>query len=231
MSLSYHSGAFVWKSRKFELNLTFPLSFCLSFKTKAHQKQRRDGYKLFSGKEKNKSRTHVHNSIYCIKVQVSFQTWGIPALMLCPFSWMFHASVFDFSCFPICCSLFVIMFHSSGTPAGPGKESCQMPFFSTSCWSAIPMTTAQRYINAFWFNLDQATPGPQGTKSMSLFISEVYLYSSLKLFLVSWWSMLLFVYMLLAFKTVAVAVDVSTTAENVVQYIMQQCKLLVSSPL
>lgn len=152
--------------------------------------------------------------------------------MLCPFSWMFHASLFVFSCFPICCSLFVIMFHSSGTPAGPGKESCQMPFFSTFCWSAIPMTTAQRYIiNAFWFNLDQATPGPQGTKSMSLFISEGYLYSSLKLFLVSWWSMLLFVYMLLAFKTVAVAVDVSTTAENVVQYIMQQCKLLVSSPL
>ncbi len=28
---------------------------------------------------------------------------------------------------------FVIMFHSSGTPAEPGKKSCQMPFFSTSC--------------------------------------------------------------------------------------------------
>lgn len=42
--------------------------------------------------------------------------------------------------------------------------------------------------------------------------------------------MLLLVYMLLAVKTVAVAVDVSTTAENVVQYIIQQCKLLVSDP-
>lgn len=42
--------------------------------------------------------------------------------------------------------------------------------------------------------------------------------------------MLLLVYMLLAVKTVAVAVGVSTTAENVVQYIIQQCKLLVSDP-
>lgn len=42
--------------------------------------------------------------------------------------------------------------------------------------------------------------------------------------------MLLFVYVLFAVKTIAVAVDVTTTAENVVQYIMQQCKLLVSDP-
>ncbi len=42
--------------------------------------------------------------------------------------------------------------------------------------------------------------------------------------------MSLLVYMLLAVKTVAVAVDVSTTAENVVQYIIQQSKLLVSDP-
>lgn len=76
----------------------------------------------------------------------------------------------------------------------------------------------------------RATPSPLGTKFMSLFISGSYLYSSLKLFIVSWWSMLLLVYMLLAVKTVAVAVDVSTTAENVVQYIMQQCKLCVSDP-
>lgn len=78
---------------------------------------------------------------------MSFQNWGC-CDFCCKFSWLFHAFVFV-SSFCICCYLFVIMFNCSGTPAGPGKKSCQMPFFSTSCWFAIQMTTAQRYTSTF----------------------------------------------------------------------------------
>lgn len=69
-----------------------------------------------------------------------------------------------------------------------------------------------------WLNVNPGPSRPSG----KLNYAPVYVWS---LFV-----FLLFVYMLSAVQTIAVAVDVSTTAENVIHYIKQECKLLVSHP-
>ncbi|XP_056601886.1 uncharacterized protein arhgap20b isoform X2 [Triplophysa dalaica] len=72
-------------------------------------------------------------------------------------------------------------------------------------------------LKLLWLNVNPGPSRPSG----NLNYAPVYVWS-LFVFLV----FLLFVCMLSAVKTIAVAVDVSTTAENVVHYIKQECKLL-----
>lgn len=76
-------------------------------------------------------------------------------------------------------------------------------------------------LKRLWLNVNPGPSRPSG----KLNYAPVYVWS-LFVFLV----FLLFVYKVSSVKTVSVAVDVSTTAENVVHYIKQECKLLVSHP-
>ncbi len=208
-----------------------PISLHLSSQTKAHQKQRIDGYMLFSGKETNKQTKNQRiTSINLYNVS----KYEFTKLRLLWFLLSIFLSV-PFLC--ICVKLLHLLLFVCNN----------VSFFRHTCRArqkVLPnaillyvllichpddnsSAVHKRLFSLIW---SRATPSPLGTKFMSLFISGSNLYSSLKLFIGSWCSMSLLVYMLLAVKTVAVAVDVSTTAENVVQYIIQQSKLLVSDP-